>query len=113
MGSISEATSREFGRNQVALGRIGPGATSVGRWWSTDNSIEVAAFGPDRRKNTSASSDRWSRSVGPRELARLREPVTTMPNADPKVTPILMGREVVRGVEQSEALCFAAADFFA
>ncbi|MGH2771663.1 MAG: ATP-binding protein [Actinomycetota bacterium] len=112
MGEPWEQICREFVRRQAAMQQLPCRPTSIGRWWSRDNSVEIDIVGIERKKVVLAGSAKWSRSAGRDELNRLRRAVEALPNRAPETTLALFARDKIRDIAPSEALAFTAEDLY-
>ncbi len=109
MGEPWEEMCREHIRHKAAQGGLPVVVSSVGRWWNTDNSVEVDIVGMDGDKVVLAGSVKWAKSINSGELDKLRRATESLPKRADRVELVLFARE---RVPKADALCFTARDVF-
>lgn len=112
MGEPWEEMCREFLRRRAAQGRLPMGVSTIGRWWTRDNSVEIDVVGLRGNKVVLAGSVKWAKKVGRNELNALHRAVEALPNRADQVQLVLFGREEVGGIEPKEALTFTAENLY-
>ncbi|MEZ4222944.1 MAG: ATP-binding protein [Polyangiaceae bacterium] len=110
MGEPWEEMCREHIRHMAAKGTLPVVVSSVGRWWSTDNTVEIDIVGLDGGKVVLAGSVKWAKAVESRELERLRRATESLPNRASRMQLVLCARQRLPKVD---ALCLSARDVFA
>jgi len=113
MGEPWEEMTRAFVRDRAARGALPVDVSTVGRWWTTDSSVEIDIVGLQGKQVVLAGSSKWTRSVGRDELVRLRHQAEALPNRADDMTYLLFAREEVRDVAPQDAITFTAADLYA
>jgi AAA+ ATPase superfamily predicted ATPase len=111
MGQPWEEMCRDFVRRQAIRGRLPVEVSSVGRWWTRDNSVEIDVVGLSGRQVVLAGSVKWSRSAGTQELRALRRAAETLPDRADHVHLAIFAREEVRGLDE-DVLGYTAADLY-
>jgi hypothetical protein len=87
--------------------------SSIGRWWSSDGSIEIDVVGLGGRTVVLAGSAKWSRTVTRSEMLRLVRQSEALPRRASSVHHALFARDRVEGIRAGEALTFTAEDLYA
>lgn len=93
MGEPWEEMCREFVRDQAQRGRLPVAVSSVGRWWNTDNSVEIDIVGRHGNTVVLVSSVKWSKAIGKRDLVELRRAAEHLPERSPHIVDVLFNRE--------------------
>lgn len=112
MGEPWEEMCREFLRRRVAQRQLPIELSSIGRWWSRDNSVEIDIVGIGNGKVVLAGSVKWAGSVGRRELARLRRASQSLPDRSKDLRLVLFARNLIQNIRPNEALAFTAEDLY-
>lgn len=112
MGEPWEETCRAFLRSEAAAGRLPVDVSSIGRWWNTDNSIEIDAVGLRGRTAVLAGSAKWSRTVSRAQMLKLARQTEALPSRATQIHLALFARERLDGVRREEALTFTAEDLY-
>lgn len=112
MGEPWEEMCRDFLRSEASADRLPVDLSSIGRWWNTDNSIEIDAVGLRGRKAVLAGSAKWSRTVSRAEMLKLARLTEALPSRATQVHLALFARERFDGVRREDALTFTAEDLY-
>jgi AAA+ ATPase superfamily predicted ATPase len=112
MGEPWEEMCRDFLRSEASADRLPVDVSSIGRWWNTDNSIEIDAVGLRGRKAVLAGSANWSRTVSRAEMLKLARQTEALPSRATQFHLALFARERFDGVRREEALTFTAEDLY-